>query len=61
MSMPPNSGKRFLMGFKKGSVILYKNLPIKFTKELLVLIIPNVISQLSIAWIINIQIKSSII
>ncbi len=60
ISTPPNSGSIFLMGRKRGSVILYKKLPTIFTKLLWVLTIPNVINQLRIACIINSHINNSI-
>ena len=49
ISTPAKSGNNFLIGLNKGSVILYKKLPIIFTKLLCVLIIPKAISQLKIA------------
>ena len=61
ISTPAKSGNNFFIGLNNGSVILYKKLPIIFTKLLCVLIIPKAISQLKIAWIINNQIYSSTI
>ena len=31
ISIPPKSGKNFLIGFNSGSVTLYKKVPIKLT------------------------------
>ena len=59
--MPPKSGNKFLICFKRGSVILYKKLPIILTILLFVFITPKVISQLNIAWRIRSQINISII
>ena len=61
ISTPAKSGNIFFIGLNNGSVILYKKLPIIFTKLLCVLTIPKAISQLKIAWIINNQIYSSTI
>ena len=61
ISTPAKSGSNFFIGLNNGSVILYKKLPIMFTKLLCVLTIPKAISQLKIAWIINSQINNSTI
>ena len=61
ISTPAKSGNNFFIGLNNGSVILYKKLPIIFTKLLCVLIIPKAISQLRIAWMIKSQINSSTI
>ena len=58
--MPPKSGKIFLIGLNRGSVILYKKFPIKFIKLLLVFTILKATSQLSIACAIKNQINISI-
>ena len=49
ISTPAKSGNNFFIGLNSGSVILYKKLPIIFTKLLCVLIIPKAMSQLNIA------------
>ena len=59
ISTPAKSGNNFFIGLNNGSVILYKKLPIIFTKVLCVCTMPKAISQLKIAWIINNQINSS--
>lgn len=49
ISTPAKSGNNFLIGLNNGSEILYKKLPIIFTKLLRVSIIPKAMSQLKIA------------
>ena len=49
ISTPAKSGNIFLIGLNNGSVILYKKLPIIFTKLFCVLTIPKAMSQLNIA------------
>ena len=49
ISKPAKSGNIFFIGLNNGSVILYKKLPIIFTKLLCVFTIPKAMSQLKIA------------
>ena len=49
ISTPAKSGNNFFIGFRRGSVILYKKLPIIFTKLLCVFTIPKAMSQLKMA------------
>ncbi len=49
ISTPAKSGNNFFIGLNNGYVILYKKLPIIFTKLLCVLTIPKAMSQLKIA------------